>query len=396
MDPSYLKYYFKNEKISIFINVLLIIIFIYILILSFNIKYLQFQYREYINDCNNLKSYKRNTQINEINPFVSIGIPVYNMEKYIEKSLLSIINQSLQNIEIIIVNDNSKDKTEIILKRFQKKYKYIKTINHSKNLGVYYSRIDAVLNSKGEYFLFIDPDDLLLNPFLFEKIYNYNLRLNLDMMEFMVYHKEEGKKKIFLHDFHVFNHYHDFNQQIIYQPDLSNILFYIPNSKKYTSLICRTVWNKLIRKTIIIKSIEYTQKFFHSAYLITTDDTIINIMNFNFANNYSNIKIPGYLYNIRKNSMSRIDIENKHDIIVCYNYLLFFEFLYDYIKDFKKNLNFLFYDLKVSYLYLLKFKEFNKTEYVRNSINFLNEINKNDISLDFKKFIQDLINRLKN
>lgn len=396
MDPSYLKYYFKNEKISIFINVLLIIIFIYIGILSFNIKYLQFQYREYINDCNNLKSYKRNTQINEINPFVSIGIPAYNVEKYIEKSLLSIINQSLQNIEIIIVNDNSKDKTEIILKRFQKKYKYIKTINHSKNLGVYYSRIDAVLNSKGEYFLFIDPDDLLLNPFLFEKIYNYNLRLNLDMMEFMVYHKEEEKKKIFLHDFHVFNHYHDFNQQIIYQPDLSNILFYIPNSKKYTSIICRTVWNKFIRKTIIIKSIEYTQKFFHDAYLITTDDTIINIMNFNFANNYSNIKIPGYLYNIRKNSMSRIDIENKHDIIVCYNYLLFFEFLYDYIKDFKKNLNFLFYDLKVSYSYILKFKEFNKTEYVRNSINFLNEINKKDISLDFKKFIQDLINRLKN
>ena len=67
------------------------------------------------------------------------------MEKYIEKSLLSIINQSLQNIEIIIINDNSKDKTEIILKRLQKQYKYIKTINHSNNLGVYYSRIDAVL-----------------------------------------------------------------------------------------------------------------------------------------------------------------------------------------------------------------------------------------------------------
>jgi hypothetical protein len=94
--------------------------------------------------------------------------------------------------------------------------------------------------------------------------------------------------------------------------------------------------------------------------------------------------------------MSRIDIENKHDIIVCYNYLLFFEFLYNYIKDFKKDLNFLFYDLKASYKYLFKFKEFNKTEYVKNSINFLIEISKNDISLDFKKFIEDLINQLKN
>ena len=75
------------------------------------------------------------------------------MEKYIEKSLLSIINQSLQNIEIIIVNDNSKDNTEIILKRMQKKYKYIKTINHSNNLGVYYSRIDAVLKENISYLL---------------------------------------------------------------------------------------------------------------------------------------------------------------------------------------------------------------------------------------------------
>jgi cellulose synthase/poly-beta-1,6-N-acetylglucosamine synthase-like glycosyltransferase len=92
MEPSCLKYYFKA---SVFINALLIIIFIYILILSFkkkkSIKYLQFQYREYINDCNNLKSYKRNTQINEINPYVSIGIPAYNMEKYIEKSLLGFL-----------------------------------------------------------------------------------------------------------------------------------------------------------------------------------------------------------------------------------------------------------------------------------------------------------------
>lgn len=317
------------------------------------------------------------------------------MENYIEKSILSIINQSFQSIEIIAVNDNSKDRTENILKRLQKKYKYIKIINHKNNLGVYISRIDAVLNSKGEYFLFVDPDDLLLNKFLFEELYKYNLKYQLDMIEFTVYHKEEEKKRIFFPDYHIFNHYHDFNQKIINQPNLSDVLFYIPNTKKYTSLICRTVWNKLIRKKTIIKSIEYTQKIYHNTYFITTDDTLINIMNFNSANNYSNIKIPGYLYNIRKKSMSRINIEVKHDVIVCYNYLLFYEFLYKYIKDFNKDLNYLFYDLRISYTYILKFKEFNKTGYVKNSINFLNEINENDISLDFRKFIQNLIILLK-
>ena len=89
------------------------------------------------------------------------------MEKYIERALLSIINQSFQNFEIIIVNDNSNDSTLKIIKRLQLKFQKIKIINHYKNLGVYKSRIDAVLNSNCEYVLFMDPDDMILNPYLF-------------------------------------------------------------------------------------------------------------------------------------------------------------------------------------------------------------------------------------
>ena len=114
-------------------------------------------------------------------------------------------------------------------------------------------------------------------------------------------------------------------------------------------------------------------------------------MFFNFANNYTNIKKPGYLYNIRNNSMSRIGIGYKHDIMVSYNYLLYYEFLYNYIKEFKKDLNFLFYDLKISYNFFLKFKELNSTKYKLKTIKFLNEVLKDDISSEFKYFINDLI-----
>ena len=72
------------------------------------------------------------------------------MEKYIESSLLSIINQSFQLFDIIIVNDNSNDDTQNIIKRMQEKDNRIKYINHYKNLGVYASRADAVLNAKGK------------------------------------------------------------------------------------------------------------------------------------------------------------------------------------------------------------------------------------------------------
>ena len=68
------------------------------------------------------------------------------MEKYIHQNLLSILNQSFQNFEIIIVNDSSKDKTERIIRMLQLVDNRIKLVNHSKNLGVYHSRIEAILN----------------------------------------------------------------------------------------------------------------------------------------------------------------------------------------------------------------------------------------------------------
>ena len=95
------------------------------------------------------------------------------------------------------------------------------------------------------------------------------------------------------------------------------------------------------------------------------------------ANNYSNIY-------------------NNHDLVVSYNFLLYFKLFYKYIKDFKKELNFLFYDLTITYIYLLKLKDLKANEYILKTIDFLNEIIKNDISNNFKKFIKNLICQLIN
>ena len=382
-----------KKKLVIFFSLTVFSFFIYIY--SYYNKYNIFLFKNFINDCINLKTYNTFSIINKNYTLLSICLPVYNMEKYIERALLSLINQSFQNFEIIIVNDNSNDSTLKIIKRLQLKFQKIKIINHYKNLGVYRSRIDAVLNSNCEYVLFMDPDDMILNPNLFEDLYKFNLKYNLDMIEFSVYQKKEGKNRIYFPSFHEFNHYHNLNKKIIYQPELSNILFYIPNTKNYTSLFCRTIWNKLIRKKpLLINTIKYTEKFFHNNYLIAADDTPINILNFNYANNYSNINVPGYLYFIRKNSMSRIENGNKYDIIVSYNYLLYYKLFYNYIKDFKKDLNFFFYDLKVFYIFFLKFKKLNATVYINKTINFCFEIIKEDLPLNFKNFIQKIIVQL--
>ena len=250
-----LNFIIKEIRDSYFIfkyyNYLLLMILLFFLMYSYNIKNELNIYKKYINECKELKRFNI-TKIFNRNPFLSICLPVYNMEKYIEGSILSIINQSFQNFEIIIVNDNSNDNTENIIKRMKLEDDRIKIIKHSKNLGVYSSRVEAILNAKGEYIIIMDPDDMFLNPGLFENLYNFNLQYNLDIIEFTVYHQNEGKKTIFLPNMHDLNHYHKYKNDIIYQPELSNIIFYEPNTFKYSSVICRTIWNKLIKKKNII------------------------------------------------------------------------------------------------------------------------------------------------
>ena len=314
------------------------------------------------------------------------------MEEYIENSLLSIINQSFKNFEIIIVNDNSKDKTFNIVKRLQSKDQRIKIISHKHNSGVYSSRIEAILNARGEYILLMDPDDMILNQNLFEELFNYNLKNQFDIIEFSVYHQKEERKKFYLPAEHGFNHYHKFKKNIIYQPELSNILFYKPNSKNNSEIICRTIWNKLYKKNILIKTINYIEKDFHKKFLVAADDTPINMISFQFANNYSNIFLPGYLYSIRKKSITNNINEDYHLKIVSINYLLYYKLFYRYIKDFNKNLDYLYNDIFAFSPYLLNLKNLKVDEFILDSLKFFNNIiNDKKISNDFKNFINKLI-----
>lgn len=274
-------------------------------------------YTQYFNTCKNLirLNNKNKTKTNNKFPFISVCIPVYNTEKYIERAVLSIINQSFQNFEIIIVNDFSNDNTLNIIKKLLKIDDRIKLINHYKNSGVYNSRVEAALSANGKYILFLDPDDIILNQYLFDYLYNYYTYYNLDIMEFLVYYKKENQNYIYYPKISFQNHNHNFNNNIIYQPELSDIFFFKPNTKKYNSIICRTVWNKIYRRELLLKTFKYIgEDYYFNNNLIVADDTFLNLINFHFANNYSNVKIGGYLYNIRASSMSLGFISKNHYI----------------------------------------------------------------------------------
>ena len=349
-------------------------------------------YKKYIDNCNNLKIITTQSKEKKDSPFLSICIPTYNIEKYIEKALISIINQSFQDYEIILIDDFSFDKTKSIIKNQQIKNNKIRIIEHNKNLGIYRSRIDGFLNSKGKYILYLDPDDLILNPNLFQILFDQFLKDNLDIIEFTVYHQNEITKEIFFPKDHLLNHYHKFKNTIINQPELSNILFYKPRTKRYSMVICRTIWNKIVKAEVLKKSFYFIGEEYYKEYLILAEDTIMNIINFQFASNYSNIYLPGYMYNLRKISISHGDQGINHEIIQSLNIFYYFKIFYRYIKVFNKNRNYLFYDMKEFNNYLLKFKVYNNTK-IKDNINiFFFEILKDKYSSKiFKNYILQLL-----
>ena len=380
---KYLKYEYFIAKIFI---IYLLLHCNYIKINKF--KNLENIFIKYINDCNTLKRYNNKTKVKNHFPFISICISVYNSEKYIEKAILSIINQSFQNFEIIVVNDFSIDNTLYVLTKLQKEDNRIKIINHLKNEGTYHCRVEGALYSKGKYILYLDPDDMILNPNLFKILFKFSFNY-FDIIEYTVCHYIENNNKFFCPKEHELNHYHNYSKNIIYQPELSNILYFKPRTEEYSSVICRTVWNKLYKKEVILKTINYIgNDYFQNKYIIVVEDTLLNIIIFNFAKNYTNINIDGYLYNIRESSISRL--ESKELLIkTSISFFLYYQLFYRLIKEYDKDRNFLFYDFNIYGNNLLNLKKYKIKYYLKKAKNLLNEIiNDDKSSLEFKNYIK--------
>ena len=96
---------------------------------------------------------------------VSIIIPVYNGEKYVEESVMSVINQPLKNVEIILINDGSMDESGKICEQLSAKYFNVKYYKR-KNFGIGATRNFGISKAKGKYIAFLDQDDIWLENFL--------------------------------------------------------------------------------------------------------------------------------------------------------------------------------------------------------------------------------------
>jgi len=111
---------------------------------------------------------------------VSVIVPVYNMEKYLPKCLDSLVNQTLEEIEIIVIDNNSTDSSLKILETYAKKHKNIVVLKNNV-LGIGRTRNMGLEVSKGEFLAFLDSDDFIeLNAY--ERMYSEAKKYNLDIL----------------------------------------------------------------------------------------------------------------------------------------------------------------------------------------------------------------------
>lgn len=113
---------------------------------------------------------------------VSIVLPIYNVEKHLNRCVKSVINQSYKNLEIILVDDGSPDNCPVLCDEWAKKDNRIKVI-HKKNAGLGYARNTGIENATGEYICFFDSDDYIALDTI-EKSYDLATQEKSDMVVF--------------------------------------------------------------------------------------------------------------------------------------------------------------------------------------------------------------------
>lgn len=131
-------------------------------------------------------------------PQISVILPVYNVEKYIERCLDSILNQSFNDIEIVCVDDASPDDSAKILKRYAARHSCIRIVTKSKNEGLMMARRTGYETACGRYFFFCDTDDYL-PPGTLEMLFNAAMESGADIIAGNFYFETDSGRKTLSH-----------------------------------------------------------------------------------------------------------------------------------------------------------------------------------------------------
>ena len=146
----------------------------------------------------------------------------------------------------------------------------------------------------------------------------------------------------------------------------------------------------MIRNDLFIKASKYIGNDYYNEYMIIGDDMLMNIVIYQFANNFSNIKLPGYLYILRKVSVSHGRSDELKEIRAK-NFICYFQKFFKYIKDYQKDINILYNEIKNLNRQLSTIKRNNMTECKSIILDlFSNILSEKNISIQFQIYLHQL------
>ena len=385
MDTKLYKYKIKLKLIDIFI--LKYIIGLFLLNLIFNNIFPENidinsdinKIEKYYELCNNQTLINNKTFTEILNPKISIICPIFNKENFISRFLKSIKNQFFEEIEIIFIDDKSQDKSVEIIKNFQKEDKRIILIQNKKQKGTLISRNQGVLKSKGEYLMFVDPDDILSSDIL-KYVYNKASKFNYEFIRFNIY---KGNNTLDLEKI-----VNSLKEGPTYKPLINLFINYV-NEKHY--LIDFYITNKLIKRNLFIKALININNFFLNQFMIDCEDGLINFMLYKVSNSLFFTKKIGYYY-IKQNT----SITKSQNFItrIRSNFLyLYYLFLNTKNNKFEKS----FTNFYFLFIYHLHKKEINKIfGKTINDGKFYLEVIKSYLHCDFISLkVKRILNNLK-
>lgn len=262
-----------------------------------------------------------------INPKISVIIPVYNASQFLHESIPSVLEQSLKEIELICVNDGSRDNSLEILNEFSKKDSRIRIIDQE-NAGCGAARNRALDEACGDYVYFFDPDDYISKN-AFKELYDNAVKNDSDLVIFKIARFREGEEVNYSSP--------GFGLDKVFKDvDFENFSFTYKDVKKFVLNSSFAPWTKLYKR-------EFLDKYddFRFPTDIAFDDTPFHVQSMLRASKISFIPKFFYFYRFNPNSINNtssngIDIFEISNIIERFlkkeNY---FDEFYEEFKLFK-------------------------------------------------------------
>lgn len=230
---------------------------------------------------------------------LSIIVPVYNVEKYLERCVSSLLRQTIDSYEIILVDDGSLDKSSSLCDEYSHKYENVKSV-HKKNSGLGMARNTGLALAEGEFVAFVDSDDYIEDK-MYQTLYEYATKNRLDAV-YCSYDKIKNNKIDTLGILY---------SEKIYSTDINKVILGMignaPECDKdflFEMSSCMSIYRKCILDKYNI--LFYSEKEFIS------EDLLFNVEFLSKAKRIATLPNTFYHYCMNDNSLTRTFVENRY------------------------------------------------------------------------------------